>query len=336
MGTYRLDEIIYRKDNNYNSYIFVDTTLFSDTAFRVIKTKEHDFLNGVKVTHNGKVKIIYDLSQYSPLAEVVGKLTSPNFLCIIKEVLRIVLDTSSNGFLSIEDIRIDINEIYINKEYKPVLVYLPLNTVNRANLIDTESEVRKLIINIISENRNLNNAKIMALYHDAGSLISLQQMYENLIINIEKQDEVSDDQVSSLTQSQTRTQDSVSSVNTKRKLTSIFFKDKKSSKNIITARKPIVLNGVNDMKISLIINKDEYTIGKKVDLVDGVIDVPSVSRIHCKVVWVDNSYYITDLGSLNGTCVNGKQINPGQLHAIEIGDVISIAKNNMIVSDFNS
>ena len=35
---------------------------------------------------------------------------------------------------------------------------------------------------------------------------------------------------------------------------------------------------------------------------------PAVSRVHCKILVRNRSYYIQDLGSSNGTFLNGKKV----------------------------
>lgn len=60
------------------------------------------------------------------------------------------------------------------------------------------------------------------------------------------------------------------------------------------------------------INKFPYIIGKKADVVDGVIDEPSISRMHARFEEEDGKIYITDLNSTNGTCKNGIMLSPNR------------------------
>lgn len=79
------------------------------------------------------------------------------------------------------------------------------------------------------------------------------------------------------------------------------------------------------------ITSDEFVIGKSQSRVDGVISGSNlVSRVHCKAILRDGACYIMDLNSLNGTCLNGRRINPGEMYKLVEGTRISIADMDFI------
>ncbi len=74
--------------------------------------------------------------------------------------------------------------------------------------------------------------------------------------------------------------------------------------------------------------KDETTIGREKEN-DIVIVNPTVSRFHAKIIRSEDKYYIEDLGSANGTMVNGLKVNKELLHdgdIIQLGDVVLVFK----------
>lgn len=95
----------------------------------------------------------------------------------------------------------------------------------------------------------------------------------------------------------------------------------------------IALVGENTpVNITLIINKAEFKIGKKAEMVDGVISFnKAISRVHCKITCVNNNYYITDIGSANGTYVNGLKVPVDNQVPITVGDKIRLAKSEFVV-----
>lgn len=64
-------------------------------------------------------------------------------------------------------------------------------------------------------------------------------------------------------------------------------------------------------------------IGRNVDC-DITIKDPYISGIHAKLYTRDNKLYIEDLGSTNGTYVNGKKIK--NLEMLEEGDLIEVGR----------
>ena len=80
-------------------------------------------------------------------------------------------------------------------------------------------------------------------------------------------------------------------------------------------------------KVELLINKDEYILGKNPKIVDGLLDIsPTISRKHCKIVKLKQKYYIEDLESANHTYVNGEIVESGKRVRIKPGDQIRLAE----------
>jgi pSer/pThr/pTyr-binding forkhead associated (FHA) protein len=51
-----------------------------------------------------------------------------------------------------------------------------------------------------------------------------------------------------------------------------------------------------------------------------------VSRQHISIKKTDQGFFVTDLGSVNGTQLNGKKILPGQSIQLANGDILSLGK----------
>jgi pSer/pThr/pTyr-binding forkhead associated (FHA) protein len=57
-----------------------------------------------------------------------------------------------------------------------------------------------------------------------------------------------------------------------------------------------------------------------------VIDNPAVSYNHAKIFWQDGVYHVQDLGSLNGTFLNGNRITQAPL---SVGDTVAVGKHTI-------
>lgn len=70
------------------------------------------------------------------------------------------------------------------------------------------------------------------------------------------------------------------------------------------------------------IRKDVSLVGRKSGLCDIVIEHTSISKLHCVVAKTDGLLFVRDLGSTNGTKVNGQRVTRA---ALLPGDELSFA-----------
>lgn len=76
---------------------------------------------------------------------------------------------------------------------------------------------------------------------------------------------------------------------------------------------------------SLILEERDLLIGKKESLSDRIIPDETVSRIHARISYADGKYRICDMGSSNGTRVNGRPAIGGEEIALEDGARVMFA-----------
>lgn len=73
-------------------------------------------------------------------------------------------------------------------------------------------------------------------------------------------------------------------------------------------------------------------IGKQSECVNLVLNNPVVSRKHADILCEQGAYYVVDLGSTNGTFVDGHRIRPGERVMIEDGSAISFVNETYLFS----
>ncbi|MBD6618439.1 FHA domain-containing protein [Komarekiella sp. 'clone 1'] len=91
---------------------------------------------------------------------------------------------------------------------------------------------------------------------------------------------------------------------------------------------------VNEVDLVLDTTKEEWVIGRAPDS-DVILDSPDVSRLHGKFLLKGGSYYFFDLGSRNGSIVNGEQAEEDQPYILKDGDIIQIGDYVLIVEAVN-
>lgn len=80
------------------------------------------------------------------------------------------------------------------------------------------------------------------------------------------------------------------------------------------------------------IENESYLIGKDVPAEEIKISGDTVSRIHARLRLKEGAYTITDLGSKNGTSVNGRILTPGEDCMLHDRDEIAIADRIFIIT----
>ena len=84
--------------------------------------------------------------------------------------------------------------------------------------------------------------------------------------------------------------------------------------------------------VNIPITKENFLIGKSVQMADGVISFnKAISRIHCRIIYIDGRYFIKDEKSVNGTFVNNRRVPVDGQVPIKTGDIIRLANSDFQV-----
>lgn len=67
-----------------------------------------------------------------------------------------------------------------------------------------------------------------------------------------------------------------------------------------------------------------YSIGRARDC-DLVLDYTAISRLHARLTSDHENVMLEDMGSTNGTFVNGRRLKPGETHRLRAGDEVRFA-----------
>lgn len=280
------------------SYILNDSSSFLSTEYKVLQSQtDNCFVKCMKMMYNGKVQLYYLTKGLKPFAAMIPSLDAENFLTIVSNLLTDIIDVKHNGFLSCQNIDISFERIYVDPTtYKVSLVYLPLNQHIYEDNSSFENELRTGLVKLISGISTLSTSKTMQFSADlSDGTLTIEDLERRLKGG---------------------------------KIDEPFIKDipKETGKLRI-----IAMNAPTRVEIE--VTKDEFIIGKKPELCDGVISFNKmISRSHCKINKRGNQFVITDLQSANGTYVNRVRLQPNQPHPINNGDVVRLANSDFQVS----
>jgi len=346
--------IIENKDNSSLSYILKEDSLFFDIGYKVLQNQEErGFIRCYTVSHNGKIKLIYNISGYKSFQQLIGQMSHESFLAVIYKILLAVSEVKNNGFMQCGNILVDFDRIFIDtNNLNTYLIYLPVNNkTDNDSDIAFENELKSNIIEAVLKNENIRSEAVLKLFNDLKSnKLSLESAVDNIMTgntsisgfagnsavpdNTPKAGIINTQSFDNSDYSGVETEDNKNNIDNKSNILNALrsFRNKKNEHDRLYASS-ITLCGVNTPhKVEIVINKNEFLIGSNPEMVDGVIEFnKAISRVHCKITCVDNRYYICDMGSSNGTYLNGLRLQKGVQALIQAGDRIFLANTEFVV-----
>ena len=220
-------------------------------------------------------------------------------MIIVSNLFSDIIDVKSNGFLSCQNIDIAFERIYVDPStYKVFLVYLPLSRHIFDEYSSFENEIRTGLVKLISGIAALSTPKTMQLSAD---LSNGTYGIEDICAHIKGKTIPRGGQTDT---HQEAVQPGLLRI--------------------------VAMNAPTHVEIA--VTKDDFVIGKKTELCDGVIGFNKmISRSHCKINQRGNQYTITDLQSANGTYVNKARLQPNQPFPIKEGDIVRLANSDFQV-----
>lgn len=287
------DYVVELKGTENVSYVLKENESFFMTGYKVLQNQENrGLVNCARLSYNGKIKLVYFSSEYLPLPGIISYLDIVGIKTVLRNLIADILSIGGNGFLKCQNIDARPEKIFVDRNTLEVyLIYLPIKIVENGydrNLF--ENELRTRLIRLLNSLVSLNGAEIKAiLFELSNGSTSMEHLYQFL-----QQEDITS-----------------------------------CSKDDMEPQKPstgsLILESL-DGKIHLKANGDEFVIGKSKEMADGVIyGNPAVSRKHCKILKRNGTYRILDLGSSNGTYINGRRLAADKEVAVKQGDRIKIA-----------
>lgn len=295
------------------SYLLNDSKHFFLTSYKILQSQEsRGFVKCVKLTYNGKPKLLYLSSNYQSLQSLLTSLDADRFVTVLSNLLGAVLELKDNGFLQCPNIDISIDKIFVNQNTLNVyLIYVPVNMgYSDADTTAFEKVLRTGLANMIKAVPSIISPRALKLQTALlNPALGLKELWE--IVNGE----------------------STASSRLKQ------FSDElppAGSESLPMRRQPrFTLTAIGSPHItSFKIDKPEYMIGKNPETADGVISYSTaVSRVHCKIIFKDGRYFVVDLGSANGSFVNNNRIAANTPTLLNSGDVLKLANCEFAVSN---
>lgn len=292
---------------NNLSFLIEDESAFSYTAYRIMQNdKSGSLIQCVQTRLNGIIQIIYLTDEYVPLCTAMEQLQEEKIIGLIAGTFHHLQILSEYGFLNLSNLYVDLDKIYVDMKTLGIrFVYLPVNT-GKENF--QGSVVEKLKINFIKQ---IHRKKIVSDQYDKVEEL-LDILYDGTL-------------------------DIKEAV---KKLWSLsgekkqLFSNSTDASNEKDAVSELCLVETRSGRMFRI-DGAELIIGRNAPTKEGrIIDTKkTLGRQHCKIIKKNQSYYLVDLESKNGTFLNGKRVRSMQEMILNEGDRIRIAHIELTVKN---
>jgi hypothetical protein len=282
----------------------------------------------MKMLYNGKIQFYYLSGGYKALSTLLPTISIESFMIIVANLFNNIVEVKNNGFLSCQNIDISFDKVFVDPTtLKVYLVYIPVRKKAFDDYPAFENELRTSLVKIINNLPNLANGKVMQFAMDlTNGTYSLEDLYNRIKGVAPKQVPVPNN----------RPMQSIPVQNMPVQNRPLQSGPMQSGpiQNGPMQNRPLRMVAMNaPTRFEIIINKPEFTLGKNPSQVDGVITFnKAISRVHCKITQAGGQFFITDLGSVNGTYVNKVKLMPNQSHPINNGDIIRLANSDFQIS----
>lgn len=311
------------------AYVLEDENLFYDIGFKVMQNQQNQVLfHCNKLKYNGKTKLVYFTSDYQSVADLCGRINIERVCLLIDKLIQAIGQIESLGFLNMAFVDNRLTHIFVDRTEQEVkFIYLPVSEQKiRKNKNIFENELKSQLIRLVEEQYQVSDAKTgMLLQTLKDATLTIQQVgriVAKIATDVSLLQKTSTEKLN--TQILNQSAQTMADVYEER-----AHEVQETIATSVNGQWKIV--GINN-SYEFILDKSEFIVGKSRDRVDGVIsDNSAVSRVHCKFVKQSGGVSVIDLGSANGTYIEGSKLAVNVPQKALSGNCIRIANMDFIL-----
>lgn len=240
---------------------------------------------------NGKRQLAYPLpAGCARLKELAGSFSRQEGIQAVVSAAQTMRDVLENGYLQLENLVLDPEFLYVEKiSSASLMVYLPIDGAGRRESGEADRRARRFLEELLAVTR-------------------LEDGFEGRVcLNYIKEKEPDAYEAANFVRD--AFQSAVKEMESKRPRQKVF----------LTSESPLY-------KIRLEIVRDSHIIGRESmggEGIDG--QIRTISARHCEIIKKDSRVYVKDLGSTNGTYLNGTKLEAGREQELHEKDVLRLA-----------
>lgn len=287
-------------EGNSFSYLLADTQTLNTTGLKVMRNLTTVGLIPAFCSRlNGQIRLVYDIAGFMPLSALAANLTPAKFVSIAKRLLELFIKASQNGFIRLESLLLDADHIMVDSSTAVHLIYLPVDTIppDTSKLESPELTLRQLLIRFVEDNPNVRSERVARL---CGALKNSQTPLSGTLSLLEGR--------------QTYDRWNISSPDSSQKPSGIQL---------------CAVNGVYSFAVS----SHGLVVGRDPTRASALLNDRSVSGAHCRIFCQGDHWMVEDLGSRNGTCLNGILLSPHTPAPLAVGDTLKFSTLDFVIKE---
>ena len=308
------------KNSVHAEYLLNNNDTFYDIGFRVMKNQESGCLLPChRLRYNGKIKLVYFTDGLVSLEQKLAEMDVAQIRVLFSNLFQAIKEVEGNGFLNTNCIELRLEKIYVDNRTSAIkLIYLPINqSFGNSGSRDIESEMRAKLIKAMRDIRLTDHPRVQSV---VDVLMDGTLDIDGVVRSLRDGMQMS-----------TPAESYVSATKEPREEGMPVDGAYMSNASLEEPASALTLKAV-DGSVTFVIDRPEYLLGKSSERVDGVIaGNPAISRVHCKISREGGAFYITDMGSSNGTFLDGKRLAPSERARIGADSRIKIANMEFMI-----
>lgn len=315
-------EWIEGRDGEAVWFLFPDPALFSLSGYKLLQSRAgKGFLPCQKLLYNGNVKLTYDITGCKSLEALAPELAGERLRGILTALLHMLEEVRDNGFIQCENLAWSLDKVFLDGADSVSLIYLPIGGQKTESGYQEFEEKFRRALALGLRTGGLRDGLIATVCAQLGdSAYTFAEICQTL-----------DQAEAALDAPAEPAEPTASHGGLMRRLRKKNVRPVPERTPVSTVKESVfhtelTLVCLEDETVKLTIDKPSFLIGKNPHAVNGLIqNHNAVSRLHCKMEWGVGGYTLTDMGSVNGTFLNGIPLKGGEPKLIKVGDCIKIA-----------
>lgn len=315
------NKLSIRRGSSFSAYVLSDDSMLSSIDLKLLNGQDMQVLiPAIMSRYNGYMKLTYFSEKYVSLSACVDDLTQIQFAVVMSRVIGGILTVRDNGLLDEQKIDLSHEAIYIDPQNCNVrLIYLPITRkVSGRDGSEQFSQFCQSMFRLMGQNETLTPLiRIVAGFANA----SLGR-FDTLMASLQSNYPYDGSPIVSRARIELFGNDEVDS------------RLSPPSKPNHTESAGFRLTGyANGVPIAIQISSGSIVVGKS-RRADYVIQgIPTISNGHCELMVRDHKLMVRDMGSTNGTYINGRRLRKDKVAPLTDGDTLSLASIPLTVKE---